>query len=115
MKKQSLIGAAAMAAVLSAAAQAGEPPRSSFADFDANGDGKLTQEEFVNVRGERYQQAYESGRSMRGIGQHVNTFKEMDADGDGFVTKQEFGGTRSEVAKSRREKRAERREQRGGE
>lgn len=113
MKKQMLIGAATIAVAFGSAVQAqNEPPRSSFADFDANGDGKLTQEEFVNVRGERYQQAYESGRSMRGVGHYVNTFKEMDANGDGFVSKKEFGTTRSDVAKSRREKREERRQQR---
>jgi len=64
------------------------------------------------VRGPRYQQAYESGRVVRNIPDHVNTFKEMESNGDGFVTKDEFGGARSDVAKSRREKREERRQQR---
>ncbi|HMW57315.1 MAG: EF-hand domain-containing protein [Candidatus Accumulibacter phosphatis] len=61
--------------------------RPTFADFDRNGDGKITQQEFHATRSER--QAQRAGRPMRGMA-GAPSFAEIDRDGDGSISPTEF-------------------------
>ena len=60
-----------------------------FSEFDQNGDGIITQEEFEEARAKRMEERADDGRMMRNAGD-APTFEEIDLDGDGQVTKEEF-------------------------
>lgn len=61
----------------------------SFADFDANKDGKLTQKEFEYSQQERMKTKAEAGKMMKNAGNAAN-FSDIDTNGDGVVTRNEF-------------------------
>jgi len=65
----------------------GGPP--AFADFDLDGDGRLTESEFIEARGKRIRQRAEQGRDMRGL-KRIMTFGDIDQNGDAFITAEEF-------------------------
>jgi Ca2+-binding EF-hand superfamily protein len=62
-----------------------------FEEADANGDGKLSLEEFKTAREEKLEQR----------------FKKTDADGDGFVTKEEMKAAHERFKQRRDDDKAE--------
>jgi len=62
---------------------------SSFNDFDANGDGKITQKEFEKTQQARQQKQAESGKMMKNVG-NAPTFGDIDANNDGVIDPTEF-------------------------
>ncbi len=96
---KSLLSAAALLLLAtSAAAQtAATPPpppgrwggMATFAEFDLNGDGVITEQEFNEARGKRIAARAAEGRPMRGLAQ-AEDFKAMDSNGDGRIDRQEF-------------------------
>jgi len=61
----------------------------SFQDFDLNADGTLTEEEFIEARGQRVAQRARAGRQMRGLSSMMQ-FPDLDQNRDGKVDEQEF-------------------------
>ncbi|QIK37698.1 EF-hand domain-containing protein [Caldichromatium japonicum] len=67
----------------------------SFAEFDLNGDGHLTEAEFNEVRAKRVAERSQQGYPMRGLA-NAPTFKDFDRNGDGKVTPDEFTATQAQ-------------------
>jgi Ca2+-binding EF-hand superfamily protein len=67
----------------------------SFADFDADGDGALTEQEFHDARARRIQERAEQGYPMRNLA-NAQTFEQIDADGDGRITDEEFSAAQAQ-------------------
>ena len=63
------------------------PP--TFEDFDADGDGFVSQEEFDQFRAERIAARAAEGRQMRGLA-NAPSFDDFDANGDGKLDSDEF-------------------------
>jgi|GEM_PF-1038630 len=61
----------------------------TFKDFDLNGDGVLTEEEFIEARGQRVAQRAKEGRQMRGLSGMMQ-FSDLDQNRDGKVDENEF-------------------------
>ena len=61
----------------------------TFAEFDLNADGVMTEEEFTEARGRRISERVKQGYRMRGL-QNAQPFETVDANGDGVVTEDEF-------------------------
>jgi Ca2+-binding EF-hand superfamily protein len=61
----------------------------TFAEFDLNGDGVMTEDEFIEARGRRISERVKQGYMMRGL-QNAQPFEMVDANGDGVVTEEEF-------------------------
>lgn len=92
-----------LAAAPLAAQQTTPPPfpaMATFEDFDANGDGYITEQEFVEARNKRIAERAAEGRPMRGLSQ-AEEFKDIDADGDGRISREEFAAHQSRHAQPR--------------
>lgn len=63
------------------------PP--TFEDFDADGDGFVSQQEFDQFRAERIAERAAEGRQMRGLA-NAPSFVDFDANGDGKLDRDEF-------------------------
>jgi len=61
----------------------------SFADFDLDGDGSLTEQEFYQARANRIAERSQQGYPMRNL-PNAPTFQSLDANGDGRLDPQEF-------------------------
>jgi len=61
----------------------------SFADYDLNNDGKVTQNEFEEARAKRMEQRAKEGKMMRNAG-NAPTFLQIDANQDGIISPDEF-------------------------
>jgi Ca2+-binding EF-hand superfamily protein len=71
----------------------GAPP--AFSEFDLDGDGAITEKEFIDARTKRIAERVQERRMMRGL-LTAPAFSDLDADGDGKVTQEEFAaGMRS--------------------
>lgn len=63
--------------------------RPTFATYDLNNDGKITQKEFYDGQAKRMTQKADEGKMMRNAGK-APTFESIDANSDGIVTATEF-------------------------
>jgi Ca2+-binding EF-hand superfamily protein len=72
-------------------AQAGERPHGppALADWDSDGDGFLSEDEFNKGRAERHAAMAEAGRPMKGM-ESAPTFADIDSDDDGKLSTAEF-------------------------
>jgi len=92
MKLSAVAAIALLLAALPAAAESptpNMPAMASFADFDTDGDGAITEEEYVDARNKRIAARAGEGRPMRGLSQ-AEEFKDLDNDGDGQISRDEF-------------------------
>jgi predicted small lipoprotein YifL len=79
-----------LAMPLSSLAACGErhgPP--SFEDFDKDGDGFVSEEEFLTLRSQRMAEKQKEGRPMKGAASAA-PFSEIDTSGDGKLDRDEF-------------------------
>ena len=60
-----------------------------FAQFDQDGNGKLTEAEFNETRAQRIAKRIEQGYLMRNIA-NAPSFATIDANGDGLIDADEF-------------------------
>jgi Ca2+-binding EF-hand superfamily protein len=60
-----------------------------FTEFDADGDGFVSEEEFNKTRSEHMAKMAEAGRPMKGAAS-APAFADMDTDGDGMLDKDEL-------------------------
>ena len=63
--------------------------RPTFATYDLNNDGKITEKEFYDGQAKRMTQKADEGKMMRNAGK-APTFESIDANSDGAVTAAEF-------------------------
>jgi hypothetical protein len=61
----------------------------SFADFDLDGDGAISNDEFNKAHAERIAQNAKEGRKMKGLAT-MPSFADIDTDGDGSLSPAEF-------------------------
>ena len=61
----------------------------AFAEFDLNGDGALTEQEFYEARANRIAERSRQGYPMRNL-QNAPSFETIDLSGDGLITPDEF-------------------------
>ncbi len=61
----------------------------AFADYDANGDGAINEQEFNEARAKRMAARAEEGRPMRGAA-NAPSFADFDANGDGKLSPEEL-------------------------
>jgi len=66
-----------------------------FADFDLNGDGSITETEFLKARNERIAKRAEEGRQMKNLAS-APSFQDIDTDDDGVVSNEEFAAHQAE-------------------
>lgn len=77
------------------------PP--TFGQFDADGDGFVSEEEFNTLRSERIAARAAEGRHMRGL-ENAPAFSDIDKNGDGRLDADEFNAGREAHMKAMREK-----------
>lgn len=78
------------------------PP--GFADFDSNGDGFVSEEEFNTLRSERIAARAAEGRQMKGLAS-APPFSDIDSNGDGKLDEAEFTAGRDAHMKDMQKKR----------
>jgi len=61
----------------------------SYSDFDSDGDGKITQQEFKSTQQKRMQEQSKSGKMMRNA-DNAPQFSDIDTNKDGIIDKKEF-------------------------
>lgn len=96
-----LLGAAALG---TGAAMAMPPGPMPFGVLDADGDGKVSQEEFHQARQERWSTMAKQGRLLRNQA-NAPAFEGMDADGDGYLSEQELRTAQAEHMQQRMQQR----------
>ena len=74
----------------------------SFADFDLDGNGKITPTELEQARTRRMTERAEQGRMLRNAG-NAPQFADMDTDGNGYVDEAEFKAHQLAHMKQRRQ------------
>ena len=74
---------------LMARAEMHRPMPPSFEDFDSDGDGFVSEEEFVTLHAARMKERAEAGHMMRGAAS-APSFSEFDENGDGKLDRDEF-------------------------
>lgn len=63
--------------------------RPAFEDYDMDGNGAISEQEFNKARGERISDRASEGYAMRNLGR-APTFAEIDSNGDGEISPAEF-------------------------
>jgi Ca2+-binding EF-hand superfamily protein len=96
-----LIAVAVLPFVARADSHAPAPP--SFEKFDADGDGFISEEEFVQKRAERMAARAQEGRQMKGAA-NAPSFSDFDSNGDGKLDVDEFTSGRDAHKKSMQER-----------
>ncbi len=98
-------------AAMALAADPGPPARGPipFEEFDVNGDGGISQEEFDTIHAQRIQQRAEAGFPMRNL-DNAPGFADIDANGDGRLSQEEL----QKYHRERMETRQQNRSQSGG-
>lgn len=79
-------------AMLPFVAKAQEPPRHgppTFAEFDQDGDGLVSEDEFNAMRAARHARMAEAGKPMKGMAT-APAFADLDTDGDGYLNEAEL-------------------------
>ena len=71
----------------------GGPP--TFAEFDLNGDGQLTEAEFYEARGQRIAERAAEGRQMKHLPE-APLFTDIDLDENGAIDPAEFSSHQSQ-------------------
>jgi Ca2+-binding EF-hand superfamily protein len=79
----------------------GGPP--AFEDFDTDGDGFVSEQEFNTLRSERIAARAAEGRQMKGLA-NAPAFSTIDSNGDGKLDREEFTAGRDAHMKVMREK-----------
>ncbi|MCW8889155.1 MAG: EF-hand domain-containing protein [Sedimenticola sp.] len=77
------------AGTASAQMQPNPPGPLPFSTYDANGDGRVTAEEYYAARNERIAERAKQGRLMKNLG-NAPSFEQFDHDGDGYLTELEM-------------------------
>ena len=72
----------------------------TFADFDLNGDGAITENEFNKARAERIAKRAKEGRQMKNLA-NAPSFASIDTNDDGSVSPDEFAAHQAEHAKKK--------------
>jgi len=78
--------------VLPFVAKAESPPRHSpppFSEFDKDGDGFVSEEEFNSTRAERHAEMAAAGKPMKGMAS-APAYADLDSDGDGKLNEAEL-------------------------
>lgn len=88
------------AAALQPARPMGPGKTPAFADFDGNGDGRITEQEFLDARSQRIAERATEGRAMRGLSQ-AKDFKAIDTNADGGLSREEFDAAQSQHVQNR--------------
>ena len=70
----------------------------TFADFDLNGDGSITEDEFNTARAERIAKHAQEGRQMKNMA-NAPSFADIDTNDDGSVSSEEFSAHQAEHMK----------------
>ena len=73
----------------------------SYADIDADGDGKVNAEQYYAFRAARMAERAKAGRKMKNAG-NKPTFEDLDLDGDGNFSAEEFAVHQEDCAMARR-------------
>ena len=63
--------------------------RPTYADYDLNGDGKITQKEFYDAQAARMNKKASEGKMMKHAG-NAPTFESIDTDRNGVISQKEF-------------------------
>jgi len=79
-----------------------KPP--AFTDFDADGDGFVSEEEFTSFRSARMAAMAEAGKPMKGAAT-APSFGDLDSDGDGMLNEAELTAGQHAHQKTMREQR----------
>jgi hypothetical protein len=67
----------------------------TFADFDLDGDGKMTADEFYKARSERIAKRAKEGRKMKGLA-NAPSFEDIDTNNDDSISPEEFKAHQAE-------------------
>ncbi|RKT43939.1 EF-hand domain-containing protein [Thiocapsa rosea] len=67
----------------------------AFAEFDLNGDGALTEQEFYEGRANRIKERSQQGYPMRNLA-NAPSFEAIDLNGDGRITPDEFAAAQAQ-------------------
>ena len=66
----------------------------TFADFDLNGDGKISEDEFIEARTARISARAQQGHQMQGLA-NAPSFADIDTNSDGAISPEEFSAQQS--------------------
>jgi hypothetical protein len=90
-----LTSAFTIAVMLASPASAGGSPKNAgmnmpvFADCDLNGDGRITEDEFLKARSQRIEKRMAAGHRMKNMA-NAPSFQTLDTDDNGAISREEF-------------------------